>query len=456
MTLRVPFLEYVVLKDVNPKLAAGCQGFEFTAELNVLSDMLECKLVHGWLIDPMADAPTAAAVGNRTYNELLDRVLAGNEAALSVSRYQAEIDNFRLQNAHLLNDEATSSSADSVDLLDASRHVVAARAAYERLAILLQKQNEAQERATSAHLIEHFLAETSHQLTSYGLELLHTTLQEGELCIFFRNNHYGTMTKHTDGHLYLLVTDLGYANTPSIVWEKLDVVDGDTEFCNSQFAVSRVGSGAGVSGHPPQSGSTLTPEQLMAASTQNDVDYQLALRLSMEGTSQHPQSSGSAVALPRATSSAPTFATIPDDLSGQCIAVGIPVGNHPSSQGAWSSDLKSSPATLTPPMHGPVSSEQEAADLMLAMQLQDDHEASPSAMDDDASFRLAQQLQNEENQQAAVTNRTNTATLAAPARPPPPPPSSGRPQFPPSHAGVPSRSARPTATASAGSSCIVM
>jgi hypothetical protein len=107
-------------------------------------------------------------------------------------------------------------------------------------------------------------------------------------------------------------------------------------------------------------------------------------------------------------------------------------------------------------MHGTVSSEQETADLMLAIQLQDEHKATPSAMDDEASFRLAQQLQNEENQQAAVTNATNTAALAAPARPPPPPPrSSGRPQFPPSQ-GVPSRSARPTVTASTGNSCILM
>ncbi|PRW58319.1 FAM63A-like isoform X2 [Chlorella sorokiniana] len=61
-----------------PKLTTGIDvnvrfhdiaGFEYTPETAVF-DLLDMPLVHGWLVDPQ-DAPTAAAVGHKTYNELV-------------------------------------------------------------------------------------------------------------------------------------------------------------------------------------------------------------------------------------------------------------------------------------------------------------------------------------------------------------------------------------------------
>lgn len=43
---------------------------------------------------------------------------------------------------------------------------------------------------------EQFLNNTATQLTYHGLCELTSTVQEGELCVFFRNNHFSTMTKH--------------------------------------------------------------------------------------------------------------------------------------------------------------------------------------------------------------------------------------------------------------------
>jgi hypothetical protein len=113
----------------------------------------------------------------------------------------------------------------------------------------------------------------------------------------------------TTGLLYLLVTDLGYANTPDIVWEKLDVIDGDTELVNSDFL--RAEEQASLS-DSLLSGPTLSPEQLLAQSSQTDADYHLALHLSMQDQ-QDDGLAGTAIDQDAAQSAL-------DDEEGQLIA----------------------------------------------------------------------------------------------------------------------------------------
>ncbi|XP_010218751.1 PREDICTED: protein FAM63A [Tinamus guttatus] len=62
-------------------------------------------------------------------------------------------------------------------------------------------------------------------------------VKEGELSVFFRNNHFSTMIKHK-GHLYLLVTDQGFLQEEAVVWESLHTVDGDSCFCDTHFHLS--------------------------------------------------------------------------------------------------------------------------------------------------------------------------------------------------------------------------
>lgn len=45
-------------------------------------------------------------------------------------------------------------------------------------------------------MAEQFLSNTATQLTYHGLCELTSTVQEGELCVFFRNNHFSTMIKY--------------------------------------------------------------------------------------------------------------------------------------------------------------------------------------------------------------------------------------------------------------------
>jgi len=46
---------------------------------------------------------------------------------------------------------------------------------------------------------EQFLESTATQLSYHGLCELNTTAKEGEISVFFRNNHFSTMIKHKVG-----------------------------------------------------------------------------------------------------------------------------------------------------------------------------------------------------------------------------------------------------------------
>uniref|UniRef100_A0ACB8E552 Ubiquitin carboxyl-terminal hydrolase MINDY-2 n=1 Tax=Sphaerodactylus townsendi TaxID=933632 RepID=A0ACB8E552_9SAUR len=99
---------------------------------------------------------------------------------------------------------------------------------------LVDPQSDNSEVVDEGTVAEHFLNNTATQLTYHGLCELTSTVQEGELCVFFRNNHFSTMTKHK-GQLYLLVTDQGFLTEDKVVWESLHNVDGDGNFCDSEF-----------------------------------------------------------------------------------------------------------------------------------------------------------------------------------------------------------------------------
>uniref|UniRef100_A0A3B4ZSC3 Ubiquitin carboxyl-terminal hydrolase n=1 Tax=Stegastes partitus TaxID=144197 RepID=A0A3B4ZSC3_9TELE len=120
---------------------------------------------------------------------------------------------------------------------------------------------------------EQFLNSTATQLTYHGLCELTSTVQEGELCVFFRNNHFSTMIKYK-GQLYLLVTDQGFLTEEKVVWESLHNVDGDGNFCDSEFRL-----------RPPSDPETVYRGQ----QDQIDQDYLMALSLQQEQQSQDLQ-----------------------------------------------------------------------------------------------------------------------------------------------------------------------
>uniref|UniRef100_UPI00398ED0B5 ubiquitin carboxyl-terminal hydrolase MINDY-1-like n=1 Tax=Pristiophorus japonicus TaxID=55135 RepID=UPI00398ED0B5 len=118
--------------DVNVRFT-GVGDFEYTPEC-IVFDLLDVPLYHGWLVDPQSHE-VIQAVGRSTYNQLVEKII---------------------------------SSKHSTDSGLVSEGLVA----------------------------EQFLDATATQLTYHGLCELTAAAKDGELCVFFRNNHFSTMIKH--------------------------------------------------------------------------------------------------------------------------------------------------------------------------------------------------------------------------------------------------------------------
>ncbi|XP_038624192.1 ubiquitin carboxyl-terminal hydrolase MINDY-1 isoform X2 [Tachyglossus aculeatus] len=159
--------------DVNVRFT-GVTDFEYTPECSVF-DLLGIPLYHGWLVDPQSPE-VASAVGKLSYNQLVEKIIACKH------------------------------SSDSALV-------------------------------TEGLVAEQFLEGSAAQLTYHGLCELNAVVREGELSVFFRNNHFSTMVKDK-GHLYLLVTDQGFLREEQVVWESLHSVDGDGCFCDAHFHLS--------------------------------------------------------------------------------------------------------------------------------------------------------------------------------------------------------------------------
>ncbi|NXE98685.1 MINY1 hydrolase, partial [Menura novaehollandiae] len=215
--------------DVNVRFT-GVSDFEYTPEC-IVFDLLNIPLYHGWLVDPQSPEQVQA-VGKLSYNQLVEKIITCKQAS---------------------------------DSSLVSEGLVA----------------------------EQFLESTASQLTFHGLCELTATAREGELGVFFRNNHFSTMIKHKvrprtplgppkhpqgslspvpscQGHLYLLVTDQGFLQEEGVVWESLHSVDGDSCFCDTEFHLSHA---------PGKDGATAAPPDPRLQQRQVDQDYMVALSL---------------------------------------------------------------------------------------------------------------------------------------------------------------------------------
>ncbi|KAF8515398.1 hypothetical protein BU17DRAFT_76899 [Hysterangium stoloniferum] len=107
---------------------------------------------------------------------------------------------------------------------------------------------EERQKVEDAIIIRDFLHRTSSQLTYHGLFYLASVgLSDGALVALFRGSHLSVLYKSADPErpgLFNLVTDQIFAQEPSVVWERLeDVEGGASTFVDSDFVRSSPAGG---------------------------------------------------------------------------------------------------------------------------------------------------------------------------------------------------------------------
>eukprot|EP00055_Hartaetosiga_balthica_P002294 m.3462 g.3462 ORF g.3462 m.3462 type:complete len:681 (+) comp2073_c0_seq1:87-2129(+) len=180
--------------DINV-IFGGSTKFEFTSALGIF-DLFRANLYHGWVVDDQEDAYDALKA--ISYNHAVELI--------------------------------ANSMGEDADLSN--------------------------ENVAKGRLAKEWLNANTSQLTYSGLVSINMEMMEGELAVLFRNNHFSVLYKHKS-ELLLLVTDAGFQDISSVVWETLNNVEGDTVFLNDAFQTQ----------HAPQQNHN------------NDHDLQLARKL---------------------------------------------------------------------------------------------------------------------------------------------------------------------------------
>lgn len=135
-----------------------------------------------------------------------------------------------------------------------------------------EKENGSDDSAdTLAKQIDEFLSNNSTEFTPAGFQVLLDSLNDNQIFLFFRNDHFNTCIKH-EGSIYSLVTDIGYINQPDVVWLPLSIYD-EGDFLNFDFEISRIKS-------TPQSVSDVPTDS--ALQQQEDYDLLLAKQLQLQ------------------------------------------------------------------------------------------------------------------------------------------------------------------------------
>jgi len=221
--------------DINVRFN-GCLKFEYTQEV-AFFDILNLRLVHGWLYDPQ-DIVLAQALQDMSYNQAVDFI---TKDFVKTRTNSAEVAQCR----HSPNNSKNASECSDIDAGDASSTSPAtsppahsdSKSPLPICEVKPLSDAEIAKLVARQGTIRQFLSETQGQLTVHGLTEMHSTINEGEICIHFRNNHFATVVKR-NGYLFQLVTDEGILReAPAIVWQRIGYIDGDDTFLDYNFRV---------------------------------------------------------------------------------------------------------------------------------------------------------------------------------------------------------------------------
>ncbi|KAF8838025.1 DUF544-domain-containing protein [Paxillus ammoniavirescens] len=203
--------------DLNPQFT-GVASFHPAGDAGELKlfEQAGIKLVHGWLVDP--DSPEARMISQiRDYDNAVTLIADADHITKGKL----------LTNYDAYNDRGAGPSEAGPSQPGPSR--AAPSDTYS------EQDRQKIEYAVTA---QQFLDTTKSQLTYHGLFQLASTTKPGSLVALFRNSHLSVLYKSEDDNpaLYSLVTDYVFLNEPSVVWERLEDIDGGwSTFVDSDF-----------------------------------------------------------------------------------------------------------------------------------------------------------------------------------------------------------------------------
>ncbi|KAF9262384.1 hypothetical protein L218DRAFT_867410 [Marasmius fiardii PR-910] len=198
--------------DLNP-LFTGCKLFRpegLGGELKIF-EQVGIDLVHGWVVDPGSEEA---------------KVLSKTEDYDSAVMLIADADHIT-KGQLVTEDDAIPQAGSSKPLRN-------------------NLTDEEREKVEDAIVVRQFIDNTKSQMTYHGLFNLATVVKPGSLVALYRNLHLSVLYKRPgpDESLYTLVTDQVFLHEPSIVWERLEDVDGGwSTFVDSNFIKSSPAGG---------------------------------------------------------------------------------------------------------------------------------------------------------------------------------------------------------------------
>ena len=171
--------------DVDVKFAT-VDGFEYTDAMSIF-DLLDIHVYHGWVVseDDFSAYPYLCQL---TYNSAVQKLTQYEDVKAQLLKPDVMIESLSAENKEIIEE---------------------------------------------GDAICKWLAANASQLTSDGIIQLNNALNDMDLAVLFRNNHFSLLLK-THGRLYALVTDIGFKGT-SVMWESVDQLDGDIVYLDSSF-----------------------------------------------------------------------------------------------------------------------------------------------------------------------------------------------------------------------------
>jgi hypothetical protein len=227
--------------DVNIRFDAP-DSHELTPDTTLL-DVLNIRMVHGWVADPSCDGPCAVALRSNSYNSLVNGLI---ELCEQRSPPTPPPSSTAAPPTSATDDAAAPSSETVVQSPSNKADALEEGASASPVSVPTRdspapappRSKESDGIAVYEREIRDWLQNTATQLTVTGLAALAQCLGEDEFAILFRANHFAVVASRFDTIRqqrmpFLLITDVVLASRGSH-WESLEDLDG----ANTRFLPS--------------------------------------------------------------------------------------------------------------------------------------------------------------------------------------------------------------------------